>query len=249
VRLYDAIETILSASDVVSADDRSAAIGDIIAYATGLRTDKLVDPGDDLATRLVHAEVDGQRLTEQEFNSFFLVLFGAGGETTRSLIGRATLSLLSRPAQLAQLRADTGGCGSLMPAAVEELLRFESPVVHMRRTAVRDTELGGTRIAAGDKVVMFYAAANRDPVVFDRPDELILDRSPNDHMAFGGGGAHFCLGAQLSRIEIGEMMGQMVARLPDMELAGEPTWSASNFVTGPARAPIRFTPSGPVGAC
>jgi cytochrome P450 len=249
VRLHDLSEVIHAASDVVSENERSAAFGAIFAYGIQVRADKLADPGEDLATRMAQAEVDGQRLTEQEFSSFFALLINAGGDTTRSLIGGATLSLLVRPAQLQRLRADTGGSGALMPAAVEELLRFQSPVVHMRRTALRDTELGGIRIGAGDKVVVFYGAANRDPAVFDRPDELVPDRSPNDHLAFSGGGPHVCLGAHLSRIEIGEMMGQLVTRFPDMELTGEPTWSASNLASGPAHAPIRFTPSGPVGAC
>jgi cytochrome P450 len=251
VRLYDSIAIILAASDVVSQHQRFAARVEVISYATQVRAEKLADPGEDLASRLVQAEVDGQRLTEQEFDSLFFALLIAGGDTTRNLIGAATLSLLGRPAQLARLRADSAdsaGSGVLAPAAVEELLRFQSPAVHMRRTALRDTELGGTRIEAGDKVVMSYGAANRDPAVFDRPDELILDRSPNDHLTFGGGGPHFCLGAHLSRIEIGEMMGQLVARFPDIELAGEPTWSASDFVCGPAHVPIRFTPSRPVGA-
>jgi cytochrome P450 len=248
VRLYDSIEIILAASDAASNDERSAARSDIYAYGTQVRADKLAAPGEDLASRLVHAEVDGQRLTEQDFDSLFFALLIAGGDTTRNLIGAATLSLLDRPAQLARLRADPACSGTLMPAAIEELLRFQSPVVHMRRTALRDAELGGVRIAAGDKVVMYYGAANRDPAVFDRPDELILDRTPNDHLAFGAGGPHFCLGAHLSRIEIGEMMGQLVTRLPDIELTAEPTWSASDFVCGPAHAPIRFTRSSPVSA-
>ena len=136
----------------------------------------------------------------------------------------------------------------LAPAAVEELLRFQSPVIYMRRTALQDTELGGTRIAAGDKVVMYYGAVNRDPAVFDHPDELVLDRSPNGHLAFGTGrGPHFCLGAHLARIEIGEMMGQLAARFPDLELTGEPVWRPSDFLSGPAHVPVRFTPPGPVG--
>jgi cytochrome P450 len=248
VRLYDLVEIMHSAADVVSEDERYAAVGDIYSYADQVRADKLAVPGEDLASRLVHAEVDGQRLSEQEFSTLFLLLLAAGGDTTRNLVGGATLSLLSRPGQMARLRADSAGSGVLAPAAVEELLRFQTPVVHMRRTALRDTALGGTRIAAGDKVVVFYGAANQDPAVFDSPDELVLDRSPNDHLAFGAGGPHFCLGAHLGRIEIGEMMGQMLARFPDMELTGEPTWLASDYITGPSHVAIRFTPSRPVGA-
>jgi len=130
VRLDDLNETMLSASDVVSEDERSAAVGGILAYAAQVRADKLADPGEDLASRLLHAEVDGQRLTEPEFTSLFLLLLSAGGDTTRNLIGGATLSLLARPAQWARLRADFVGTGALAPAAVEELLRFQSPVIY-----------------------------------------------------------------------------------------------------------------------
>jgi cytochrome P450 len=135
----------------------------------------------------------------------------------------------------------------LMPTTVEELLRFQSPVIYMRRTAVRDTELGGTRIAAGDKVAVYYGAANGDPAVFDRPEELVLDRTPNEHVAFGGGGPHFCLGSHFGRIEITEMMTQLLTRFGDLELTGEPTWLASNFISGPTHVPVRYTPSAPLG--
>jgi cytochrome P450 len=248
VMLYDWSEIIHSASDVVSEDERSTAMGAIFAYADQVRAEKLAAPGEDLATRLVHSEVDGQRLTEQEFSNFFMLLLNGGGETTRHLIGGAMLSLLSRPTQLTRLRTDTAGSGVLAPAAVEELLRFQTPLIHLRRTALRDTELGGTRIAAGDKVVMYFGAANRDLTVFGSPDELVLDRSPNDHLTFGGGGPHFCLGAHFSRIEIGEMMGQLMTRFPDLGLNGDPTWLASELMSGPAHIPVRFTPSRPIGA-
>ena len=245
VRLYELTEIMHSAPDAVTDQQRYAAMGQITEYAAGVRAGKLADRdsdpgGDDLATRLVTAEVDGRRLTEQEFSSFFMLLLNAGGDTTRNLVGGATLSLLARPEPLARLRADLPG---LMPTAVDELLRFQSPVIYMRRTATAATELGGVSIAAGDKLALYYGAANRDPDAFDRPDELLLDRTPNEHVAFGAGGPHICLGAHLGRLEVGEMMTQLLARLPDLEPAGAPTWVASNFISGPTHVPVRFTPT------
>lgn len=245
VRLYRWTEIMHSALDAVTQEQQVAAMHDIIGYAAGVREEKLANPADDLASRLVAAEVDGRRLTAEEFASFFMLLLNAGGDTTRNLIGGATVTLLRRPEQLAWLREDLP---RRMPAAVEELLRFHSPVIYMRRTALADTSLGGVDIAAGDKLGLYYGAANRDPAAFDAPDELRLDRSPNEHYAFGGGGPHFCLGSHFGRIEITAMMSQLLARFPDLELTGEPTWLASNFISGPTDVPVRWTPSAPVGA-
>ncbi|HEY4006232.1 MAG TPA: cytochrome P450 [Pseudonocardia sp.] len=243
-RLYELTETMHSAPDTVSDEQRFGAMREITGFAAEVRARKLAEQSDDLASRLAVAEVDGRRLDEQEFASFFLLLVNAGGDTTRNLIGGATVSLLRRPELLERLRTDTEG---LMPTAVEELLRFQSPVIYMRRTAVRDTTLGDTKIAAGDKMALYFGAANGDRDKFDRADELVLDRSPNDHMAFGGGGPHFCLGSNFGRIEISEMMGQLLTRLGDLELTGEPTWLASNFISGPTHVPVRFTPTKPIG--
>ncbi|GAA5174524.1 methyl-branched lipid omega-hydroxylase Cyp124 [Pseudonocardia eucalypti] len=244
-RLYELTEVMHSAPDTVSDEQRFAAMREITGYAVEVRSDKLANPADDLASRLVTAEVDGRTLDEHEFTSFFLLLVNAGGDTTRNLIGGATLSLLARPAELARLHADLPG---MLPAAVEELLRFQSPVIYMRRTALADVELAGQRISAGDKVAVYYGAANRDPSAFEAPEELRLDRTPNEHVAFGAGGPHFCLGSHFGRIEAGEMMGQLLTRFPDLELTGAPTWLASNFISGPTHVPVRFTPTAPLGA-
>jgi cytochrome P450 len=244
VKLYRWTEIMHSAPDVVSDEQRFAAMRDITGYAAQVRADKLANPSDDLASRLVAAEIDGQRLTEQEFASFFLLLINAGGDTTRNLIGAAAATLLQQPDKLGWLRADLEG---RMPGAVEELLRYQSPVIYMRRTATRDATLGGVEIKAGDKLGLYYGAANRDRTAFDRPDELILDRSPNEHFAFGGGGPHFCLGSHFGRIEINAMMTQLLTRFPDLELTGEPTWLASNFISGPTDVPVRYSPSKPLG--
>ncbi|WP_037079521.1 cytochrome P450 [Pseudonocardia spinosispora] len=245
VRLYELTEIMHSAPDAVTEEQRSAAMMEIIGYANQVRADKLEKQTDDLASRLVVAEVDGQRLTEQEFASFFMLLVNAGGDTTRNLIGGATANLLRRPDTLARLRAEMP---TLMPTAVDELLRFQSPVIYMRRTLMSDTELGGVRLAKGDKVALYYGAANRDDKVFERPDELVLDRTPNEHVAFGGGGAHFCLGSHFGRIEINQMMSQLLSRFTDLEATAEPTWLASSFISGPTNLPVKYTPHKPVGA-
>jgi cytochrome P450 len=244
VKLYRWTEIMHSAPDVVSDDERFAAMRDITGYGANVRKDKLANPADDLATRLVQAEVDGRQLTEQEFTSFFLLLINAGGDTTRNLIGAATATLLRHPEKLAWLREDLEG---RMPGAVEELLRYQSPVIYMRRTAVEDTRLGDQEIKAGDKLALYFGAANHDPAAFDRPEELILDRTPNDHFAFGGGGPHFCLGSHFGRIEVREMMTQLLTRFPDLELTADPTWLASNFISGPTDVPVRYTPTKPLG--
>lgn len=240
VRLYDLTETMHSALDTVTLEQRGAAGAEMFAFASQLRAAKLAEPSDDLASKLVHAEVDGERLTEEQFGFFVLLLVNAGGDTTRALVGGAMVTLLNRPDVMERLRSDLD---TLMPTAVEEMLRFQSPVIHMRRTALEDVRLGDVDIKKNDKVLLYYGAANRDPSVFTDPDEFILDRNPNPHVAFGGGGAHFCLGSHFARVEINAMMRQILTRLPDIELAGEPTWIASNFVSGPTSVPIKFTPS------
>jgi cytochrome P450 len=129
----------------------------------------------------------------------------------------------------------------MLPGTVEEMLRYVSPVIYMRRTTTCDTELGGTRIAAGDKVVMYYGSANRDESVFANPDDFDIGRTPNDHVAFGGGGTHFCLGAHIARLEIQVMLREILTRLPDIRPAGPPQWLASNFISGLTRLPVQFT--------
>ena len=220
------------------------AIGEMLTYAGGVRAEKLARPADDIATRLVHAEVDGERLSEAEFQWFFLLLINAGGDTTRNLVGGGLRALLLHPAELARLRAEP----ALLPSAVEEMLRWCSPVVHFRRTATRDVVLGGQGIAAGDKVVIFYASANRDAAVFADPDRFDVARAPNDHVAFGGGGAHFCLGAHLARLEAQALVREVLRRLDGLQLDGPVEWLPSVFISGPRRLPVRFRPAAPRGA-
>lgn len=236
--LYQHTETLHGSTEVVSEQQRATAIGAMLTYAQKVYNDKLTNPGDDLATLLAHGEIAGEKIDGVDFFLWFLLLIDAGGDTTRNLVGAGLHALFEHPDQMARLRADIDG---LMPTAVEELLRWVSPVVYMRRTALRDTVLAGQEIAGGDKVVMYYGSANRDPAIFAEPDVLDIGRRPNPHIAFGGGGPHFCLGAHLARIEIEALLREVVARLDGLEPDGTPQWMGSNFIFGPTSLPARFT--------
>jgi cytochrome P450 len=236
-RLYHLTEIMHSADPALTDEDRMAAIVEMHSYAAATAETKRRRPGDDLATALVRAEVDGEALSGDEFNWFFLLLVNAGGDTTRNLVSGAVEALIDHQDQLARLRADPH---RLMPSAVEEFLRYVSPVVHMRRTARTPARLGGRDISAGDKVVVFYAAANRDPAVFADPDRLDLGRSPNHHLAFGGGGPHMCLGAHFARLEIASLLREVVTRLDGLRRAGPVERLPSTFIAGPRVLPLAY---------
>ena len=216
--------------------DGAKAIFEMMSYSNGIRTEKRARPANDIASALLAAEVDGEKLSDLEFDMFFLLLINAGGDTTRNLVAGGMLELIANPDERRKLTADL----TLLPGAIEEMLRWTTPVIHFRRTATRDSELHGQPIAAGDKVVVFYASANRDESAFVDADRFDLTRSPNEHVAFGGGGVHFCLGANLARVEIRAMFAEVLARLPDLELAGPVERLRSNFINGPRRMPVRF---------
>jgi cytochrome P450 len=243
--LYHLTETLHAASSAVGIEAQHAAFGEMFGYAQQVYADKRERPADDLATLLATGSLDDHPVDEVDFFLWFLLLVDAGGDTTRNLVGGGVHALFEHPDQLAALRAEPG---DLLPTAIEELLRYVSPVVHMRRRATRDTELRGTAIAEGDRVVMYYGAANRDPAVFDRPHALDLRRSPNHHVAFGGGGPHFCLGAHIARLEIDALLRQVLARLDDLAPAGDPQWLASNFISGPTHLPVTFRPGARMGS-
>ncbi|MFP5255256.1 MAG: cytochrome P450 [Acidimicrobiia bacterium] len=219
-----------------------AAAAEIYALCDAVAADRRANPRDDIMTALVNAEVDGERLDDLELNLFFVTLVVAGNETTRNLINHSMQALIEHPDQAQRLRDDP----SLWDTAVEEMLRWGSSIHNFRRTATRDTELRGVPIAAGDKVVLYYASANRDEEVFPDPHRFDVGRTPNDHVAFGGGGVHYCLGASLARAEIKATMRQLVTRLPDIELAGPIDRLHSDFVNGIKRMPVRFTPTSPL---
>jgi cholest-4-en-3-one 26-monooxygenase len=218
-----------------------AVAAEVYAMCDAVAADRRGNPRDDLMTALVQAEVDGERLDDAELNLFFITLLVAGNETTRNLINHAMLALIDHPDQAQRLRQDP----SLWDTGVEEMLRWGSSIHNFRRTATRDTEIRGVPIREGDKVVIYYASANRDEDVFDDPHVFDVARTPNDHVTFGGGGVHYCLGASLARAEIRATMRQVVERLPDIELAGPFRRLHSDFVNGVKTMPVRFTPSPP----
>lgn len=239
-RLYELTEIMHTTDPSVATPERQMeAVGEMLAYAAGVAADKRAYAGDDIASTLVHASIDGDALTDEEFQWFFLLLVNAGGDTTRNLVAAGMQLLFDHPAERRRLQADPDG---LMSTAVEEMLRYTSPVVHFRRTAMEDTEIHGQAVSAGDKVVIFYGSANRDADVFANADRFDVGRDPNPHLAFGGGGAHLCLGMHVARIEIASLLRELLTRLPDLSPAGEPKRLASSFIAGYHSMPVRFTP-------
>ncbi len=201
-----------------------------------LAAERLEHPRSDLTTALVTTEVDGERLSNQEIASFFILLLVAGNETTRNAISQGVLALHEHPDQRARWAADPG----LDRTAVEEIVRWTSPVTWMRRTATRDGEVNGHRFREGDKFLLLYAAANRDPAVFRDPEVLDLARDPNPHVGFGSRGPHFCLGAHLARRELAVTFRALFDQVPDLEVTGEPDRLRSSFVNGIKRLPARL---------
>ena len=238
VSLYALTEAIHAAPESQAAGAAMMAVIEMFNYANGVWEARRAEPTDDLASLIAHATIDGAELDLIDFNLFFLLLIDAGGDTTRNLVAGGIDALFAHPEQLAWLLEDLD---TRLAPAVEELLRWVSPVVYMRRTARRDTELRGVPITAGQKVVMYYGAANRDPEVFGATaGELDLARTPNDHIAFGGGGPHFCLGAHIARAEIHALFRELLTRLVDLRPAGETEWLPSTFISGPKHLPITY---------
>jgi cholest-4-en-3-one 26-monooxygenase len=223
----------------VSRDEAIGAATEMFMYSTELAAEKRANPGDDIISTLLQAEVEGNRLTDTEFNLFFQLLAVAGNETTRNLISNGMHFLFEHPDQWAKLVDDR----SLLPGAIDEMLRYASPVMYMRRTAPEDFELRGQTIRAGDKMALWYISANRDEEKFDDPNLFDITRSPNEYVAFGGGGPHFCLGANLAKLEIRVMFEELLTRLPDIELAGDIQRLRSNFINGIKHMPVKFTPA------
>jgi cytochrome P450 len=242
-RLYELVEIINNGN--YDGDARfEQALTQMFQYGTDLATSKRAEPGDDIATSLLQAEVDGQRLNDIEFNMFVLLLINAGGETTRNLVAGGILALMEHRDEWQRLMTDP----TLMPSAIEEMLRYVSPVMNFVRTATKDTSLRGTPVKAGDRVAMFYASANRDETRFTDPNRFDISRAPNPHLAFGGGGTHFCLGANLARVEAAAIIPEVLERLSGLELAGPITRTRSNQMNGIKFMPVRFTPARPLGA-
>jgi cholest-4-en-3-one 26-monooxygenase len=218
-------------------DGRQAAM-EMWMYANELAAARKDLGAEDLVSVLMNAEVDGTQLTEMEFDAFFLLLAVAGNETTRNLISGGMLALIEHPDQRARLVKDP----SLIPSAVEEMLRWVTPVMYFRRTATCDTELRGVPIKENQKVVVYYSSANRDEDIFPDSNKFDVGRTPNEHLAFGVG-QHFCLGNSLARLEIRAIFEELVRRMPDIELGGPVRRLRSNFINGYKEIPVRFTPS------
>jgi cytochrome P450 len=194
-------------------------------------------PADDLTTALASANVDGEQLTSAELASFFILLVVAGNETTRTAISNALVLLTEYPEQRALLLADPAG---RMGGAVDEILRYVSPVIWMRRSVTRDCTLNGQDYREGDKALLYYWSANRDEAVFEHPERFDITRSPNPHVAFGAAGPHFCLGAHLAKREITAMLGELLTRVPRIRAAGEPDRLLSSFINGIKHVPCEF---------
>ncbi|HEX7520616.1 MAG TPA: cytochrome P450 [Acidimicrobiia bacterium] len=219
-------------------EDATDAAMEIFAYAQSLADARKERPFDDIVTQLVTKELEGEKLSDIEFNVFFLLLAVAGNETTRNLMSGGMLALMENPEQRERLVDDL----SLLPTAVDEMLRYVSPVQYFRRTTTADTELRGQAIKAGDKVTIWYGAGNRDEEIFDDAQAFDISRSPNEHIAFGGRGPHYCLGASLAKLEIKMMFEEVLTRVPDFELAGSVEHLHSTLINGITRMPVKFTP-------
>ncbi len=238
--LFDWTNRLMGLDDPEYGDpyDAQAALMELFQYSAQLANARKKDPRDDLMSVLVGARIDGRELDYMEINMMFFLMVIAGNETTRNALSGGARALCDFPAQRARLIEDP----SLIKTAVEEIVRWHSPVMQFRRTATRDTEIAGQAIAEDDKVVIFYGSANRDERAFERADEFDVGRSPNPHLGFGVGN-HFCLGANLARSEMSIMLEEILERIPDFELDGPVEQMRSNFIHGIKRMPIRFTAS------
>ena len=242
----DAMVAMMSWSDPeIAGETKDDALGmmfDNIIYmhelAAELIEERRANPGPDLFTSLCQAEVEGERLTDHEIGSFFVLLTIAGTDTTRQSLSHGVRALTLNREQREWLLEDLDG---RLATAAEEIVRWATPIMTFRRTASRDCELDGVQITAGDKVVLFYSSANRDELAIERPHELDLSRHPNPHVGFGGGGIHHCLGNQLARFQIRALLSELLTRCPDIE-AAEPVLSPSNFFHSVKRMPCRPFP-------
>ena len=214
------------------------AVMDLHETAATLIPERRANPGDDLITWMVQAEFDGKKMTDDELKAFFVLLAVAANDTTRHASAQAIYAFSRFPDQRALLVEDVPG---RIDTAVEEVLRWSSPLLHMRRTALRDVTVRGSEVKAGDKVVLWYISGNRDEDVFEEAFTFDVLRNPNPHMAFGGGGVHFCLGAALARTTLRSLLAEVYTRIPDIS-APEPNFQQANFINGINSLPATWTP-------
>jgi hypothetical protein len=226
-------------SEVQTKEEFVRVAQEISAYALELAEERRSRPAEDLATALVEAEVDGDRLSPEEIVGFFVILLSGGNETTRNSISHGLYELTRHPDQRALWWSDFEGHAK---TAVEEIVRWATPVIYMRRRATKDTEIGGQRIQADDKVVLWYNSANRDESVFPDPFRFDLTRNPNPQVGFGAGGTHFCLGANLARREIMAAFSELRRQLPDIHATDSPEYVVNPFVNGIKTLPCAWTP-------
>ncbi|MPY95962.1 MAG: cytochrome P450, partial [Acidimicrobiia bacterium] len=246
--IFDRTNIALGASDAEYVADQTArgrgmavqqAGEELVDLVRDLAEARAREPRNDLITELVTADVDGEQLTPTEIGSFFILLVAAGNETTRNAIAHGLHMLSEHPDQRAAWQEDFD---RLAPSAVEEIIRYASPVIHFRRTVTRDdVALGDHVFSAGDKVVLWYGSANRDEAVFGEPDRFDITRTPNDHVGFGGPGPHFCLGAHLARREVTVTFRELFRQVPDIVAVGEPDRLRSNFINGIKHLQAEFT--------
>jgi methyl-branched lipid omega-hydroxylase len=252
--IFDRTNVILGAGDpeYVAQEDEGTILTALLTAGSELATlvqelaeRRIADPQDDLTTKLVTAEVDGEQLSPAELGSFFILLVVAGNETTRNAIAHGLDVLTRNPDQKAAWIADFEG---VAPTAVEEIVRWATPVIHFRRTVTTDgARIGDHEFSEGEKVVLFYNSANRDEAAFEQPMRFDVARDPNEHVGFGGPGPHYCLGAHLARREITVLFRELLQRIPDIHAAGEPDRLRSNFINGVKHLRAEFTPGRPSG--
>lgn len=224
----------------VSDEEIAAAQIEMFMYAQQLAEQRRESPSDDIISALLSADVDGESLSDMDFNLFFLLLSVAGNETTRNAISHGMNAFLEHPGQWAAYRSDPEGH---QVGATEEILRWASPVMFFRRNVTRDVQLQDRRLHEGDKITLWYISGNRDEGVFTDPFEFDITRSPNPHIAFGGGGPHFCLGASLARLEVRVLLEELLDRCAGVEAAGEVQHLRSNFLNGIKHLPLRLRPA------
>lgn len=240
-RLFDWSNRMIGMDDPEYADaNATEAAAELYMFANNLAKERQKNPKDDIVTLLVDATIGEDKLTEEEFDAFMLLLAVAGNETTRNATSGGMLALLEHPDEADKLCENLD---TLIPSAVEEILRWSTPVMYFRRTATIDTEIRDTPISEGDKVLMWHVSANRDEEVFEEPFRFNIERNPNDHISFGGGGPHYCLGANLAKAELKIIFREMLARMENIKLEGEPDFLHSNFIAGMKRMPISFKPA------
>jgi cholest-4-en-3-one 26-monooxygenase len=242
-KLFTWSNKMLSGDDpaVTNPEETMAAMAEVYMYANELAADRRANPRDDIITRLISPDLDGNVLSEFEFDIFFVLLMVTGNETTRNALSGGMQALIENPEQWARLQADPAG---LKATAAEEIVRWVSPVMDFRRTVMADTELSGVKLKKGDKVIMYYPSANRDEAVFENGNTFDIGRDPNPHIGFGGGGPHFCLGRHLAKLEMELMLESLARKVDRVELTGPIDRLRSNFINGIKSMPVRIHAAG-----